>query len=1046
MTDASPISLDTMHARLGWPTSQDIVHPTGPAASVFARLVQEKIGATIRRFPEARDARVGVLMGDPNASTSEPPLAIVVESRIALEMDTLRELHRLAWNFSHVPVVITVEPSLLRVWSCCEAPNPDRQFQDYIVESVPAEQLHEARLEQLEYSAARALHWINLVSGQFFSERSARFDRDGRADQMLLKNLRYIRAELSREGLDNDDVCHDLLARVIFVQFLFDRKDQDGRSALNVAKLHRLHSEDVLRNVHDSLASVLSDYEDTYRLFDWLNGKFNGDLFPGRGQTLADRSKDWMDERQVVGPKHLALLSDFICGTLDMPSQQLNLWPQYSFDVIPLEFISCIYEAFVTEKGSRDGIYYTPSYLVDFILDRILPWDDPNWDLRILDPACGSGIFLVKAFQRLVHRWKLSNGGAPIRADTLRRLLERNIFGVDKDPHAVRVACFSLYLAMCDEIEPRYYWSQVTFPQMRRRRLVCSDFFSEDQVGINTKKNALSYDLVIGNAPFGENVITKEARHWATADERSWTIPNNDIGGLFLAKSAQLVTQTGRVALIQSANTMLFNIGAASRFRRQIFSTHQIEQVFNLSALRFRVFQRRWHTTNKSVAPVCIVILRRDPPAVDNLVSYVSPKSVRPLVDEFTILIEPSDYRTVSNSEAITDSTIWSTLMWGSARDAQLLRKLRGYANLSQLEKEGVVYARGGIVYGDRSKDAPYYEGRRLFDERMFPRGNLLALDTDGLPIVEGILVHSRDSTSMDAFEWPQLIVKRSWHKPTGRFHARLNRSRERRGILCNQSYLSIHGPSATLEAAAMAHNSNVAVYFHFLTSGRFAAYRPKLSKDEVLRLPIPSPTDGMSTHIEDITHLNRRMYESFDLRDAERVLIEDALEYTIADFVGSDTSIGRQSTSEENGDEAHLRAYCEYFFRVTKAGFGDNKSISATIYRNDAGAMPYRMIAVVLGGTPDQEVEVHNIASAALLDELQRLSAAAARRSHAIFSQNVIRIYEACENKPTVFLIKPDQKRFWTRSAGVQDGDEVALDLFRWQQSESNEDDLVRH
>ena len=861
---------------------------------------------------------------------------------------------------------------------------------------------------------------------------------------MLLKNLRYIRAQLDGEGLDNDDVCHDLLARVIFVQFLFDRKDHEGRSALNIGALHRLQTEGVLRSVHDSFSSVLSNYDDTYRLFDWLNGKFNGDLFPGKGKTSDDRSKDWIAERRIVEPRHLTLLADFISGTLDMPTQQINLWPHYSFDVIPLEFISCIYEAFVTENAARDGIYYTPSYLVDFILDRVLPWDDPNWNLQILDPACGSGIFLVKAFQRLVHRWKLSNGGGPVRAETLRRLLERNIFGVDKDRHAVRVACFSLYLAMCDEIEPRYYWSQVTFPEMRQRRLICSDFFSEDQEGINTKDNAHSYDLVIGNAPFGENVISEEARRWATMGERAWTIPNNDIGGLFLAKSAQLVSKTGLVALIQSANTMLFNIGSAARFRKQIFSAHQIEQIFNLSALRFRVFQRRWHTTNSSVAPVCIVILQPERPTADSIISYVSPKSIRPLVDEFTILIEPNDVRSVPVSEAMTDSTIWSMLMWGSARDVQLVRKLGGCGNLAQLEKEGVIHVRGGVVYGDRSKKAPHYEGMRFFDDKMFPGEDLLSFDTDGFPTVQGVQVHSRDSTNMEAFQWPQLIVKRSWHKRSGRFHARMNRSKERKGVLCNQSYFSVHGPSPTLEAAAMAHNSNLAVYFHFLTSGRFAAYRPKLSKEEVLRLPIPTPSDGMAADIESAGQLNNHIYDCFELRDAERVLVEDALDYTIGDFLGDESSSGRQRTGGLEGNEDHLRSYCKYFFRVMKAGFGNDKSVSATIFRSSSVGLPYRMIAVILGGNPHDEIEVRDISSATLLEELHRLTNTAAQKRGAIFSQSVVRIYEAYMGRPTVFLIKPDQKRFWTRSAGLRDADEVALDLFRWRQVEGNEDARV--
>ncbi len=203
---------------------------------------------------------------------------------------------------------------------------------------------------------------------------------------MLLGNLRYIRDQLSELGLTNDDICHDLLARIIFVQFLFDRKDPDGNPALTVASLHRLQKEGVLSNIHDSFHGLLSDYGDTYKLFDWLNAKFNGDLFPGKGATPEERAVGWKAEKKVVKAKHLSLLADFIRGDLDMPAGQMCLWPHYAFDVIPLEFISSIYEAFVTERAARGGIFYTPPYLVDFVLDDVLPWDGDKWDLKIIDP------------------------------------------------------------------------------------------------------------------------------------------------------------------------------------------------------------------------------------------------------------------------------------------------------------------------------------------------------------------------------------------------------------------------------------------------------------------------------------------------------------------------------------------------------------------------------------------------------------------------------------------------------------------------------------
>ena len=178
-----------------------------------------------------------------------------------------------------------------------------------------------------------------------------------------------------------------------------------------------------------------------------------------------------------------------------------------------------------------------------------------------------------------------------------------------------------------------------------------------------------------------------------------------------------------------------------------------------------------------------------------------------------------------------------------------------------------------------------------MFDETLFPPESLTLLDTDHLPLVTELWVHSRASTDLDAFSSPQLIIKHSWN--SHRFHARLCVSRNEAGILCNQSYLSVHADLSVLEAACVSHNSKVAVYFHFLTSGRFAAYRPKLSKDEILGLPIPHPKSGLLGDIESYPTLDERAFELFGLKDAERVLVEDAVEYTLDDFLhGTDQKV----------------------------------------------------------------------------------------------------------------------------------------------------------
>jgi hypothetical protein len=1042
------ISLAEAHIELGWPKPEEIIRPSGVGAGVFAALARDKIGRALAHFEDARDAVIGVLTTDPGTARTEPPLSVVVEFQRQVSDLTLRELHRLAWNFSHCPAVITVEPGLLRVWSCCEAPNPERRLTDYVVHELEPPNLLEARAQTLERRAARALHWINLVSGEFFREHADRFDRNGRADQMLLRNLRHIRTELAEAGLRDDDICHDLLARIIFVQFLFDRKDSEGYAALTPAKLARLHADGILRRAHGSFASILGDFEDTYRLFDWLNARFNGDLFPGKGDTPAARARGWAAEKRGVTKRHLALLADFIRGDIEMPSGQGCLWPQYAFDVIPLEFISSIYETFVTERASEEGIFYTPPHLVDFVLDRVLPWDGELWDVTVLDPACGSGIFLVKAFQRLIHRWKRTHPDQQIRTDTLRRLLEHNLFGVDKDPHAVRVACFSLYLAMCDEIDPRHYWTHVVFPPMRDRRLVCADFFEERHTGFRTGVDSGTYDLVIGNAPWGEKLLTDAAQLWARQNEGGWPLANKGIGTLFLPKAARLLKAGGRVAIIQSASSLLFNRQSrAAAFRRQLFYTYRVEEIINLSALRFTVFKRKTHATRTSVSPACIVILNAAPPGPDDRIVYVSPKQLEQLIDEFQIVIEPQDRRWLTAREAASDASVWTALMWGGNRDRTLLARLRKYPSLAAPGPGYEVQHREGIIIGNEGRARPQLRNRRMLKGKSFPDDvSLLYLDGNALPKLNEIRTHSRDSTNFAAFASPQLIIKQGWQKEISRFQARLTRSTRGDGVLCTQSYVSVHTPAsqlALLEAACLSLNSSLATYYLMLTSGRFATYRPEPLVEEMLAVPIPLPRSGLLVDLASEADIDARVFEAFGIKDAERVLIEDLFNYTLPDFRGDRRSSGRQRTArqEGNANEPQLIAYCRYFTRVLKAGFGRDKAITATIFQEEDrdAPLPYRLVAFELGRATDREVGVTRIKLPELLNEFDRLDRhqQKGRPGHSgIYHQRVARVYESLNGTPTVFVIKPDMRRHWTRSAGLSDADDVSLDLFRWQQA----------
>ena len=114
---------------------------------------------------------------------------------------------------------------------------------------------------------------------------------------------------------------------------------------------------------------------------------------------------------------------------------------------------------------------------------------------------------------------------------------------------------------MCDEIDPKHVWQKnVWFPRLRDKRLVESDFFAEDKEGFRTEEERGSYDLVVGNAPWGRDEVTQLAKDWAGRDQTdAWPIQYKSPGPLFLVKGACLVKESGYLSMVQPAQALLTN-------------------------------------------------------------------------------------------------------------------------------------------------------------------------------------------------------------------------------------------------------------------------------------------------------------------------------------------------------------------------------------------------------------------------------------------------------------------------------------------------------
>ena len=169
------------------------------------------------------------------------------------------------------------------------------------------------------------------------------------------------------------------------------------------------------------------------------------------------------------------------------------------------------------------GAFYTPPFLVEHLLaETLVPLLSPGRRVRVLDPACGTGAFLVPAARRIAQAT-----GLPL-ADAI-----ACVHGVDLDPVAVEIARFLLWLE--GPSVPR---------SVLDAHLVVGD-------GLQLEADA-SYDAVVGNPPFLNQLRTATVR----ASSVEGVGPYTDTSAVFLLRAAGLVRDGGRVGLVQPLSVL----------------------------------------------------------------------------------------------------------------------------------------------------------------------------------------------------------------------------------------------------------------------------------------------------------------------------------------------------------------------------------------------------------------------------------------------------------------------------------------------------------
>jgi hypothetical protein len=301
-----------------------------------------------------------------------------------------RARQRFVWNQGLVPLLVLLTLGQVKAHRGVRKPlKPDA-----------AEDTPDTTLISDLGNIAEALECAKFVrsieTGQFFQDRREFFPPSQAADRCLVTNLVQAALRLKKEGWTLDR-AHALLGRALFVSFLHQRgfiKPQHFPSQTN------------------SLLGILKGrtVEEVKHL---LYGE--GGLFPALKQefngTMFDAALD-AEARDIRKP-HLDILADFLGGA-EMGSGQLTIFSDYDFRVIPVETISAIYEEFMKDSDLKrkhdEGAFYTPRHLAETTLYVAVEGryaESAAW--RVLDPACGSGIFLVAMFNMLAAQWLRDN-------------------------------------------------------------------------------------------------------------------------------------------------------------------------------------------------------------------------------------------------------------------------------------------------------------------------------------------------------------------------------------------------------------------------------------------------------------------------------------------------------------------------------------------------------------------------------------------------------------------------------------------------------------
>lgn len=953
------------------------------------------------------------------------------------ERQRVAELHRQFWNHGGVPVLALVSATQVQILSSFARPDVGFRAGDLasVVSTLPR---RSPELRELLPA---------LESGEFFRRHARSFDPSERVDHALLDNLKATRERLAEvdSGRATGPVLDAFLCRLVFTCYLFDREIIGAKYLNSVGITDASHLRDVL-----SLQPRSRAKSSLYRLFVQLARDFNGDTF----------NDDLNAEASLLSVAHIDEVSAFFRGT-DVRTRQASFWP-YDFKFIPIETISAIYERFLQNEHREAGSFYTPRFLAEIVLDLALSDRDSLLQLRFLDPACGSGIFLVGLFNRMAEEWRRANpkAGNDRRARELLEILRTRLVGIDLNPTACKITAFSLCLAYLDQLSPRDIQDLqargAALPRLVRTPthddhaslngsvIHCDDFFRE---GASFPSGV---DVVVGNPPWGSIAgPNSSAARWCQRQNRA--IPDSQIATAFMWKGVAHAAENGHVCFVLPHGVLFNHSKSALAFQRSFVQAVSVSLVLNLTDYQAFLFSEARH-------PALVMKYSGEPPQRDHALEYWVPRADWKVTRAEMIAITERDRQTVRLSAILRDlddvdaPQVWKRFAWASQRDRRLLARLAGLPRLRDSVRQPReaanhkpwLIAEGFQPFGDND---PHSSRRalelpsRAFIPATSPHIQLFLLPEDCEQRTSMTVVTRRMIRDTGIFRAPHVLVSKGYGSIA---FADFD-------VSFQHALRGISGPKADralLMFLAAYMRSALAKYFLFHTSSNWGVSRQEVHVEEVLRLPFPLPADRpnagraqaivdqVASHIEQAMRaavqpmtdhgdlvesaqacIEPMVFEYFDVIEAERVLIADTLAVAVPSFRPSRDRAVVPSLELASGDDCdrYNERLCETLNSWTRRD--EHTVIGSAVSSQSMGVG----IIALENSRPGAD-RPHGV-RASVLGLLAQIQQAVSTRLNVIEIVRGLKVFDGSR----LYIVKPLGRAHWTESAALNDADEIA-------------------